>query len=64
MKPFRSGIDLTIAAPDLGIATKKWDELTACAEDLGFNLEGGFVSEMKPEEVIPGSPIDRKTEAA
>ena len=54
---FRASLELTLAADDLDAASAKWDELSRCAEDLGFNVEGGDVGLMDAEDVAQGSPL-------
>jgi hypothetical protein len=64
MKGFRVEQRFTIAAEDLAEAMKRWEILNEEAESIGFLPECGALGEMKPSEVIPGSPLAKHMEAA
>jgi hypothetical protein len=59
VKAFRVEQTFTIATGDLCEATKAWAELVEVAGDLGFISEGGALGEMKPEDVVAGSELEK-----
>jgi hypothetical protein len=59
-KPFRAEIRFTLLAENLEEAGELLDRIDNFAEALGFFGEGGAIDQMKQEEVVPGSPLEKR----
>lgn len=62
--PFRGEIHVCFAAESVEDAELIFDQLVAYAEHEDFLFELGSVGLMQPEDVIPGSPLDKAVTGA
>lgn len=58
--PYRVELHFTTAVAGDGDLGRRHDELVERARELGFNFEHGTSSAMDVEDLIEGSPTDRR----
>lgn len=55
MKPYEGEWRYSFIAEDIDRASAIWEKFDIFADSLGLNGEGGGVSQLKANELIPGS---------
>jgi len=63
LKPFKAQYAFTLAATEIGDATRQQAEFLELARDMGFYPAEGSITalgEMNPMEVVPGSVLDQE----
>ena len=56
---FETSLQFTLAAKDMDAAAALEDALIDVAEEMGWMFGGSTIAQMKPEDIMEGSPLDR-----